>query len=110
MTDPILAADPKLEEMVRRLVGALGPERIYLFGSRARGEAGADSDYDVLVVVARSDLPGHRRDQQAYRALKGIGVAKDVIVWTREEFESRAGVVCSLPATVLREGRLLYAA
>ena len=31
------------------------PERIYLFGSRARGNAGADSDYDIMVVVATSE-------------------------------------------------------
>lgn len=110
MTDPILDQDSKLSEIVQRLVDALEPERIYLFGSRARGDAGADSDYDVLVVVSHSDIPAHRRDQWAYRALKGIGVAKDVLVWTREEFESRSSVVSSLPATVLREGRLLYAA
>lgn len=110
MTNPILDHDPKLREIVRRLVEALDPERIYLFGSRARGDAGLDSDYDVLVVVPQSDLPAHRRDQRAYRALKGLGVAKDVLVWTRQEFESRSAVVSSLPATVLREGQLLYAA
>lgn len=110
MTDPILDQDPRLQETVRRLVAALAPERIYLFGSRARGEATEDSDYDVLVVVPHSELPAHRRDQRAYRALRGIGVAKDVLVWTRDEFESRSGVASSLPATVLREGRLLHAA
>lgn len=110
MTDPILEQDPKLAEIVQRLVVALKPERIYLFGSHARGQAGSDSDYDLLVVVPASDLPAHRRDQWAYRVLKGIGVAKDVLVWTRDEFESRSTVASSLPATVLREGRLLYAA
>ncbi len=102
--------DPILSEIVRRLVEALRPDRIYLFGSRARGEARPDSDYDLLVVVAESDLPPHRRDQVAYRALRGVGVPKDVLVWTDEEFDSRRRVVCSLPATVLREGRLVYPA
>jgi predicted nucleotidyltransferase len=110
MTDPILEQDPKLAEIVQRLVAALKPERIYLFGSHARGEAGSDSDYDLLVVVPTTDLPAHRRDQLAYRVLKGIGVAKDILVWTRDEFESGSTVASSLPATVLREGRLLYAA
>jgi predicted nucleotidyltransferase len=110
MIDRIVERDPKLAEMVRRLVAELHPERIYLFGSHARGDAGPDSDYDLLVVVAESDLPGHRRDQRAYRALRGVGAAKDVLVWTRDEFESRRTIVCSLPATVLREGRLVYAA
>jgi len=99
-----------LAEIVRRLVAACRPERIYLFGSQARGDAGPDSDYDLLVVVPSASLPPHRRDQQAFRALRGVGVAKDVIVWTREEFEARLGAPSSLPATVLREGRLLYAA
>ncbi|PYO54511.1 MAG: hypothetical protein DMD83_22120, partial [Candidatus Rokuibacteriota bacterium] len=43
--------DRTLVEIVRRLVEAYRPDRIYLFGSRARGTAGAESDYDLLVVV-----------------------------------------------------------
>lgn len=109
MTDVVLEQDLKLAEIVKRLVDAVEPERIYLFGSRARGKAALDSDYDLLVVVPGSELPAHRRDQRAFRALKGVGVAKDVLVWTREEFDSRSRVACSLPATVLREGRILYA-
>jgi predicted nucleotidyltransferase len=105
----VLEHDPALAEIVRRLVEALRPDRIYLFGSRARGEAGPDSDYDLMVIVPTSDLPGYRRDQLAYRALLGMGVAKDVVVWTREEFDRRARVPASFPATIVREGRLLYA-
>lgn len=107
---PTPPVDPTLKEMVRRLLEHLRPERIYLFGSRARGEGGPDSDYDLLVVVASSPLPGYKRDQAAFRALRGVGVAKDVIVLTRDEFQRKSSVVCSLPATVLREGKLLYVA
>lgn len=99
-----------LEEMVRRLVAAFHPDSIYLYGSRARGEAGPDSDYDLMLVVSASQVPRYRRDQQAFRALCGLGVPKGVIVLTREEFEAGRKVTCSLPATVLREGKLLYAA
>ncbi|MBW1953738.1 MAG: nucleotidyltransferase domain-containing protein, partial [Deltaproteobacteria bacterium] len=49
-----IAADKILKEMVRRLVAAFQPERIYLYGSRARGEAGPDSDYDLMLVVSAS--------------------------------------------------------
>ncbi|HSB67795.1 MAG TPA: nucleotidyltransferase domain-containing protein [Candidatus Methylomirabilis sp.] len=103
-------ADPKLAEIVRRLVDAYQPERIYLFGSHARGDVTPDSDYDLLVVVRTSDLPGYKRDQKAFRLLCGVGAPKDVIVLTHEEFERKREVVCSLPATVEREGQLLYAA
>ena len=108
------APDPREEdriiaESVRRLTESLPADRIYLFGSRARGEANADSDYDFMVIVGESALPRYKRDQQAFRALCGIGVAKDVLVLTREEFEAGLDVASSLPATVVREGRLLYA-
>ena len=102
--------DPALVEAVRRLVEALRPERIYLFGSQARGEATGGSDFDLLVVVPSSDEPPHRRAQRAYHVLWGVGVPLDVLVLTRGEFARQAPVVASLPATVVREGRLLYAA
>ena len=99
--------DP-LSESVRRLRGSMPAERIYLFGSRARGEATEDSDFDFLVVVRDSPLPRYKREQQAFRALCGMGIAKDVLVFTRREFEKGLAVVTSLPATVAREGRLIY--
>lgn len=105
-----LGDDRVLTEMVRRLVAAFRPERIYLFGSRARGEAGPDSDYDLLMVVGASPLPRYLREQSAFRALCGVGAPKDVVVLTRAEFDGRLGVPCSLPATVGREGKILYAA
>lgn len=58
MTDAILDQDPTLEEIVGRLVAAFQPERIYLFGSTSRGDAGPDSDYDLMVVVESADDPG----------------------------------------------------
>jgi uncharacterized protein len=99
----------RLAEVVRRLVEAYEPERLYLFGSWARGDAGPDSDYDLLLVVPDSASPERRRSRLAYEVLWGTGVAADVLVWTRERFESRLPLKASLPATVLREGKLLYA-
>ena len=100
--------DPELLEMLDRLKKNLAPERIYLFGSRARGEAGADSDYDLLIVVGSSDLPQYKRNQRAFSLLRGVAVSKDVVVLTRAEFQERRQVASSLPATVEREGILLY--
>jgi uncharacterized protein len=102
--------DPRLIEIVRRLVNALKPERIYLFGSHARGQATADSDYDVVVVVGRAAKEPYALERLAYRAMLGLGTPVDVVVMSRDYFERRRAVVGSLPATVEREGRLLYAA
>jgi predicted nucleotidyltransferase len=102
--------DPLLGEIVRRLVNACRPERIYLFGSRGRGEVTADSDYDIMVVVAQSDEPAYRRAQRAHSLLWDLGAAADILVWTREAFDSRVHLRASLPATIAWEGKLLYAA
>lgn len=105
-----LVEDRRLAEIVRRLVDAYQPEQIYLFGSVARGEAGPDSDYDLLVIVPDSAEPERRRSRLAYQALRGTGTAADVVVWTRSRFDSRAHLKASLPAIVLREGKPLHAA
>ncbi len=101
-------AEALVAESVKRLRRSLPAERIFLFGSRARNEADDNSDYDFLVVVADSSVPRYKREQQAFRALCGIGAAKDVLVFTRDEFERGLAVVSSLPSTVEREGRLIY--
>jgi len=110
MTDPLLERDPILAEIVRRLVAAYEPERIYLFGSKARGDADPDSDYDLAVIVPDDASAERRREPLAYRVLRGTRTAADVLVWPRATFEARLHVVASLPATVEREGRVLYAA
>jgi hypothetical protein len=51
-----------------------------------------------------------RRSRAAYAALGGTGIASDVLVWTASQFNSRAPLAASLPATVIREGKLLHAA
>ena len=107
-TDTLLQ-DAALAEIVRRLVEAYQPERIYLFGSKARGNAGLDSDYDLMVVVPDDAPPERRRSRLAYEVLWGTGTAADVLVWTRRQFEDRLHVHTSLPAIVMREGRLLHA-
>jgi len=109
-TDNSLATDRRLARVVQRLVEAYRPERIYLFGSSARGDRGPDSDYDLMVVVGDDASPERRRSRLAYQRLWGTGIAADVLVWTRTRFDSRLHLRASLPSTVLREGKLLYAA
>ncbi len=106
----VLTRDPVLAEMVDRLIATLHPQRIYLFGSRARGDSGPDSDYDLLVVVECAAEPTYRLSQRGYRALRGIPVAVDVVVWDRATFDARLHLKASFPATVVREGRLIHAA
>jgi uncharacterized protein len=106
----ILERDPVLAEIVRRLVEMFDPDRIYLFASKARDDAGPDSDYDLMVVVSEASEPGYRLAQRADGALRGLGTAADILVWAREAFDRRLHLKASLPSIISREGRLLYAA
>ena len=100
---------PKLlQEIVRRLVDEFHPERIILFGSHAWGTPSQDSDVDLLVVVPTSALPPAQRAARAHRALRGLGIAKDVLVRTHEEMERYGLVPASLEAEILERGRPLY--
>lgn len=103
----VIADESVLQEMVRRLVEAIDPDRIILFGSRARGDARADSDVDLL-VIKNSDEPPHRRVIPAYRALGGLGVPKDISWRTSAEVRDWSEVRNYVTTRALREGRVLY--
>ena len=104
-----MTREQAIQEITRRLVDFYHPVRIYLFGSVARGDFDEDSDLDFLVVVP-DEIPDERqRPGIARRRLSGIDFPKDIVPWRKTDFERRAHwVVTSLPATVVREGRLLY--
>src|ERR1017187_3627932 len=86
------SSDPILAEIVRRLVEAYSPERIYLFGSVAREEAGPDGDYDLMMIVPDDAPPERLRSRLAYRALRGTGTAVDIVIWPKSSFERPARV------------------
>jgi uncharacterized protein len=100
----------ELIDITERLVSALRPDCIYVFGSQARGDARPDSDIDLLLVVPSTEQPTHRLAQLAYHAAAPHSLDLDILVMSRDEFEWRSRALASLPATVLREGRILYAA
>jgi uncharacterized protein len=97
-----------IDRMVRRIVHTFNPDRIILFGSRARGQSAPDSDVDLLVVMPFS---GSRRAQRvAIRtALLDVGWPKDILLATPEETASAPGIPGSIVRTALEEGKVLYA-
>ena len=96
-----------LQMIVQRLLAAGHPQKIILFGSQARGEAGPDSDYDLL-VIENSTLPRYRRALPYRRALKDLGTSKDIVVWTPREVTEWQNVSNAFITTALREGKVLF--
>ena len=104
-----MTREQAIAEILGRLIEFYRPERVYLFGSTARGDAGPGSDLDFCVVLSDDAPAALLRDDAIYTRLRGTGYPKDVIPWRAGDFDARAAhVAASLPATVVREGRLLY--
>ena len=99
--------DPLLEEIVARIRRASRPQRIILFGSRARGEARPNSDYDLL-VIQESDEPRYQRAAPLYTALADLPAEVEVLVYTPDEVWEWSGVPQAFVTTAIREGKLLY--
>jgi predicted nucleotidyltransferase len=97
-----------LQVIVTRIVDALRPEAIYLYGSHAYGIPHRDSDVDLLIVVDASSLPSHRRSVAVYRALRGLAVPVEAKVVTRQEFEKRSRWLSSIERVAHDKGRILY--
>lgn len=102
-----MISDETLSKVRKRLVDGFHPEKIILFGSQARGTADDRSDVDILVVCS---FEGKRRHLmlEMDRALRGLGLARDIMILTPEEFE----LDCHIPGTIARpawkEGKVLY--
>lgn len=96
-----------LDRIIRRVVEAARPDKIYLFGSAARDDMSTDSDVDLLVVKKVA----HRRKlaQEIYRHLIGSGRAVDIVVVTPEDIENHGGSPVLVIGSALREGREVYA-
>lgn len=101
------AVDQTLEQIKSKLIQELNPKKIYLFGSRGRGDHRPDSDYDLLVVVPKSDLDYHSRNVKAKLSLLDIEPSVDVFVVTESEFDEMKGEMSSIPELALYEGREL---
>jgi predicted nucleotidyltransferase len=97
----------QIEAVAARLAEAAGAEQVILFGSHARGDAGRDSDVD-LMIVAKSDLPRFKRSRSLYQAIRPYPFPMDLVVYTPEEIEQGRRSPLSFVATVLREGKTVY--
>lgn len=103
--------DAMLQEMVDTIVREADPETVILFGSWARGTAHADSDIDLIVVEREpfSQQRSRRRETtRLYMALRNLPVAKDLLVYSRDEFERHKHSSNHVIGRAWREGRVLH--
>ncbi|MEX2153996.1 MAG: nucleotidyltransferase domain-containing protein [Gemmatimonadaceae bacterium] len=103
MSAPTIAADPILDRVTRAIADRIRPIRISLFGSRSRGDAREDSDYDLMVVV--DDQAGADVEGAIHEAIRATGASVDIVVRTASRFEEDRDDVGTLVYAVERDGR-----
>lgn len=100
--------EEKIAEVVRRIVAGFNPAKIILFGSMARGDAGPDSDADLLVVLEIPRELKRRKATEIDCSLWGIDLPVDIIVVNPEEVERHKDIVGTIVYPALREGKVVY--
>ncbi len=101
--------DRKLEEIIDRILRVIVPDKIILFGSRARGEARDDSDYDLLLIKSGIRSEDERAiAQDIYVNLIGVKAGVDVIVKTPENVEEGRKRQSSIVREATDEGVVVY--
>jgi uncharacterized protein len=99
---------PEIAEIVQRIASRFDPDKIILFGSHARGDAGPDSDIDLLILFSHLANPLHRQ-AELYRALIGCTASpKDLVVSTTERFERYKNIANTVYWPAAREGKVIY--
>lgn len=95
------------DHLIRRIAERFAPDKIILFGSRARGEADEDSDIDLMVLFAEVGDP-RRRAAELYALMADSPRPMDIVVSTSDRFERYRNVVNTIYWPASREGRVLY--
>jgi len=95
--------------LLSRIIEAMRPEQIWLFGSRARGAARPTSDWDLLVVLPDDATDDELDLMHAWQTVRDLRIPADVIPVRRTEFEEARDHAGTLVRTVVGEGRQIYA-
>jgi HEPN domain-containing protein/predicted nucleotidyltransferase len=96
-----------LETITDAIVARFQPRRIVLFGSHARGDAKADSDYDLMVELASVENEWKMSWEIKEALPKGIGDI-DITVRTPARFDERRDDPGTLDWAISREGVIIY--
>ncbi len=104
----LMGIEDDLKCITRRLVEAVRPDRIYLFGSFAYGEPDADSDVDLFIVVPPNGQSMQDLYVAAHHAIQPLDLAVDLVVRWADEFDRRSGWQANFEHTIRNRGKLLY--
>ena len=99
--------DKTLDKIINKILEIITPDKIILFGSRAKGEEREDSDYDILVI--KSGIKNKREiSRKIYRNMLGTNASVDILVELPEIIEKYKDSVGYIYKQILKEGKIIY--
>jgi len=104
--------DSLIREMVDTIVREADPDTVILFGSRARGDARPGSDVDLLIVEREPFSPQRSRRRETarlYLAVRRLAIAKDLLLYSRDEFERLKDSPHHIVAAIEQQVKVLHA-
>jgi predicted nucleotidyltransferase len=99
--------DKEIQSITKQLIEKYGPEKIILFGSAARREAGPDSDADFLIIKKQTPYYGSDRIRELSPIIER-NIPVDFLIYRPEEFEKRLAMGDPFLKAILKEGKVLY--
>ena len=102
-----MATIEQINEIIKKIVENFQPEKIILFGSHANGTATEESDLDLL-VIKDSDLPARLENRKIRKLLAGLKISVDVVVKTKEEFETYKDIIGTIVYPANKFGKVIY--
>jgi predicted nucleotidyltransferase len=104
-----MIGEQTIEEVKNRLVKTYDPLAIYIFGSYAWGHPDDESDLDLLIVIDKFKKDRFKTMSEGYTALRGMPIFKDILVYSKDEFDTSASDSATLCNRIKREGKKIYA-
>ncbi|MCF7811092.1 nucleotidyltransferase domain-containing protein [bacterium] len=99
--------DQKLQDIVNKISSHIKPTKIYLFGSRARGDHHPDSDYDFVIIYDGDKSKGDV-DLSIRQLFRRRDFAMDILVLSTYELERYKHVATTLEREITENGVLMY--
>jgi predicted nucleotidyltransferase len=96
-----------ISNLISRIATSVNPEKIFLFGSYATGQANEDSDIDLLVIKEISE-PKYIRSIEIQRLLIGSKIPADIVVYTNDEYEKEKLIKYSFINSAIKGAKLMY--
>ena len=96
-----------IREVIATIVNGYNPSKIILFGSHAKGNSGASSDLDLL-IIKDTTIPRYKRAHQVRELFKVQPCAMDILVYTSSEYNHLLQFKSLIPFIATNEGKIVY--